>query len=368
MPAEQQFLPRTSLQQLLDLLARRGYRCIGPQARNGAIVYDTLHDAADLPKGLRDVQAPGAYRLEAAGDARMFAWANGPQALKPLLFAPEEPLWRARRTERGFTVEALLPERQPLAVIGVRACDLAALAMQDKIFLQGQYVDPCYAARREDMFLVAVNCTHSAATCFCASTGDGPRADSGFDIALTELDDGFVVQSGSEAGARMLAEMTLPAAADAQINVADAAIAHAASTQIRTLPGRNLQNTLFANLHHPRWDDVAQRCLSCGNCTMVCPTCFCHAEADAPSLDGASSVHQRQWDSCFSEGHAYLHGMQVRPEIRYRYRQWLTHKLGSWHEQFGASGCVGCGRCIAWCPAEIDITEEANAICGAGDA
>ncbi|MGA7799412.1 MAG: 4Fe-4S dicluster domain-containing protein, partial [Gammaproteobacteria bacterium] len=135
--------------------------------------------------------------------------------------------------------------------------------------------------------------------------------------------------------------------------------------QTRALPGRNLRAALFANLDHPRWDDVAARCLACGNCTLVCPTCFCHREADQPALDGTASTHVREWDSCFSAGHSALHGFNVRPETRQRYRQWLTHKLGSWHDQFGRSGCVGCGRCITWCPVGIDITEEATALCGA---
>lgn len=364
MPAESWFLGHAALQGLLEALQRDGYRCVGPQLRGGALVYDTLASAADLPRGMRDSQQPGEYRLSQAGDARMFAWANGPQALKPLLFAPEEPLWRAHRTDDGFDVEALLPQVPPVAVIGARACDLAALRIQDRIFLHGAQSDLCYAARREGLFLVAVNCTHAAATCFCAATGDGPRAGAGHDIALTELEDGFVATIGSPAGARFLAGLDPAPASRARIGAAERAVEQAAAAQTRTLPGHNLRDALFASLHHPRWEEVAQRCLACGNCTLVCPTCFCHAEADVPELDGGRSVHRRQWDSCFSQGHAYIHGIQLRPEIRHRYRQWLTHKLGSWHDQFGTSGCVGCGRCITWCPAGIDITEEAQAICG----
>jgi ferredoxin len=214
------------------------------------------------------------------------------------------------------------------------------------------------------MFLVAVNCSHPAATCFCASTGDGPEAQYGFDLVLDELDDGYIVRSGSPAGGNILRELFLEPAADAQRTEAQRQNAAAAAQQTRQLPGRNLRDTLFANLEHARWDDVAARCLSCGNCTSVCPTCFCHSERDEPALDGHSSTHYRQWDSCFTEGHSYIHGIVIRAETKFRYRQWLTHKLGSWHEQFGRSGCVGCGRCISWCPAAIDITEEAAAICG----
>jgi sulfhydrogenase subunit beta (sulfur reductase) len=362
MQAPAQFLPRSALQTLIDVLSARGYRVIGPQVRDGAIMYGDLAQASDLPRGWRDAQEPGRYRLSPGDSVRCFAWANGPQAIKPYLFAAREPLWRAVQTENGFRVEALEPDVRPLAFIGVRACDLAALTLQDQVFLAGPFVDPYYAARGTEMLLIAVHCSHAAATCFCASTGDGPRAAGGFDLALSELDEGFVLEVGSTTGRCIAALLPLAPASAAQIQSAQTQVEAAARSQTRALPSRNLRDLLFANLDHPRWDDVAARCLSCGNCTLVCPTCFCHAERDEPALNGQDTVHLREWDSCFSAGHAYIHGFQVRPETKHRYRQWLTHKLGSWHEQFGRSGCVGCGRCIAWCPVGIDLTAEAQAI------
>lgn len=359
------FLPRVKLQALLEVLQAQGYRCVGPQVRDGAIVYDSLVDVNSLPRGVRDLQSPGQYRLGQSAGPRCFAWANGPQALKPLLFAPQESLWKAERSPAGqIRFAPVLPEVAPTAVIGVRACDLAALKLQDAHFLKACAPDAHYAARREKLFLVAVHCTHPAATCFCVSTGDGPRADSGFDLALSELDEGFLVEAGSEKGAAILSKLPLDESTVAQAQRAEREVAQAAAKQTRRLPSRNLRETLFSNLEHPRWAEVAARCLSCGNCTSVCPTCFCHSEADQPALDGNGSVHARQWDSCFTPGHSYIHGVTIRADTRTRYRQWLTHKLGSWHEQYGRSGCVGCGRCIAWCPVGIDITEEAAAICG----
>lgn len=361
------FMPRARLQDLIDALADAGFRCIGPKAKDGAIVIETLTVAAELPVGIRDAQQPGAYRLEQTGSPRAFAWANGPQALKPLLFAPREVLWRAkRRADGGIDFSTDLPQTTPLAVFGVRACDLAALAIQDQHFLHGAHgacADPFYAKRREQLFLVAVNCSHPTATCFCTSTGDGPRATQGFDIVLDERDDGFVLECASDRAQAIVAGLALASATSAQIAEAHRQSEQAEQKMTRRLPGRNLRDALFANLEHPRWDDVANRCLSCGNCTSVCPTCFCHSEPEQQRIDGSESTHAREWDSCFTRGHSYLHGFTVRPDTRTRYRQWLTHKLGSWHDQFGRSGCVGCGRCITWCPVGIDITEEATAIC-----
>jgi sulfhydrogenase subunit beta (sulfur reductase) len=356
------FLPHSALQGLFDVLASEGYAVVAPTIKDDSIVYGENLSAGDLPWGVTFLQQPGSCRIADTDPQRCFAWANGPQALKPFLFAPREPLWSMRRHENGFSVEAVQTPGRRLAVIGVRACDLAALRLQDQHFLQGRYPDPHYAARRDDLLLIAVNCTHPADTCFCASTGDGPEAREGYDLAMTEHSEGFTVHAGSAEGARMLALLGLTEAPAALTEAAATALHDAAGRQHRNLPSRNMHDTLMARLEHPRWQEVGERCLSCGNCTAVCPTCFCHAETEQDRLDGTGSVHSREWDSCFGERHGYLHGKQLRPEVRQRYRQWLTHKLASWHDQYGRSGCVGCGRCIAWCPVGIDITEEAAAL------
>jgi ferredoxin len=362
--ADIRFFARTHLPALLDALTHAGYECTGPRARDGAIAYEPIESMDALPRGVQVRQAPGEYRLETGAGARCFAWANGPQALKPLLFAPRESLWTVSRDAQGrLSFQPVETLARPRAVLGVRACDLAALRLTDAHFRDGPRPDPAYGARRDGLFLVAVHCTHPAATCFCASTGDGPRAESGYDLALSELDDGYLIEAGSAAGAVVLNRLPTVEATAMQQEAAAREITAGARAQQRALPGTDLHGILSERLEHPRWDAVAERCLSCANCTSVCPTCFCYSEHEAPRLDGTESEHERQWDSCFTHGHSYVHGGAVRGGTRERYRQWLTHKLGSWHEQYGRSGCVGCGRCITWCPVGIDITEETGAIC-----
>ena len=362
------FLARERLGSLLEAGRALGYRWQGPQLREGTLLMAPLEDPSGLPWGIGDQQAPGEYRIHAGASSRAFAWANGPQALKPLVFAPREDLWRVQRDREGhltFVAETSLAPRT--AVLGVRACDLAALELQDRHFLAPGREDAHYAARRRALLLVAVNCTHPAATCFCASTGDGPAARAGYDLLLDELEEGYILRVGSVAGQALFEQLSLPPVDEAQWREAAAATEQAAAAQVRQLPPGRLQEPLFANLDHPRWKQVAERCLSCGNCTSVCPTCFCHRQETLAALDGASSLQQRSWDSCFTEGHSFVHGRSLRSDTRTRYRQWLTHKLGGWHAQYGRSGCVGCGRCISWCPVGIDLTEEAQAICGGGE-
>jgi ferredoxin len=349
------------LDDLVAALRSRGYRVLGPAVRDGAIVYDDLDSAAELPIGWTDRQEAGTYRLERRADGARFGYAVGPHSWKRYLFPPRIRLWRARAAD---AVEEEPLDETPLAFIGVRSCELHAIEIQDRVFTGGRVVDRDYAARRAGAFLVAVNCFEPAATCFCTSMGTGPRATGGYDLALTELLDGehrFLAEAGTERGEEVLAELPSLAAGDADLAAAEASVDGAVAKMSRSMEAWDLRDLLARSLEHPRWDDVAKRCLTCGNCTLVCPTCFCTAVEDETDLSGEAS-RWRVWDTCFSFDYSYIHGGSVRPSGRSRYRQWLTHKLGTWHDQFGSSGCVGCGRCIAWCPVGIDITEEVAAI------
>jgi ferredoxin len=353
------------LELLLRALADRGFRVLGPTVREGAIVYDDLDSASDLPIGWTDEQAPGKYRLSRRDDEARFGYAVGPHSWKQFLLPAKIRLWSARRKDGELEVKEEARDDTALAFIGVRACELHGIAVQDRVLLEGRYVDGDYAARRKDAFVVAVNCFEPGGTCFCVSMGTGPKAEAGYDLALTEILDGehrFLVEVGSERGAEVLHELESRPAAEGDTSAAAAAVAGAAEKMGRELDTADLRGLLARNLEHERWDEVASRCLTCGNCTMVCPTCFCTSVEDVGDLAGAEAERVRLWDSCYSVDHSYLHGGSVRPSGRSRYRQWLTHKFGTWHDQFGESGCIGCGRCITWCPVGIDVTEELTAI------
>jgi sulfhydrogenase subunit beta (sulfur reductase) len=360
-------IDRDGLDALILALARREYRVIGPTVRDGTIQYDDIAGVADLPQGWADRQDGGAYRLERRGDAALFGYATTAQAWKRFLHPPSAHLWRAERHGDGFVVSAPADGVEKFAFLGVRSCDLRAIAIQDQVLREGTYIDPDYAARRDSAFVVAVNCGQAGGTCFCLSMGTGPAVGAGFDLALTELLDGgphrLLVEIGTASGASLLSEIACRPPETADEAAAAAAIARAAAEMGRAMPAADeVPDLLRRNLDHPRWDAVAERCLTCGNCTMVCPTCFCTTVEDTVSLDGAAAERTRHWDSCFTTDFTHLHGGSVRASSRSRYRQWMTHKLSTWVDQFGTSGCVGCGRCITWCPVGIDITEEVAAI------
>jgi sulfhydrogenase subunit beta (sulfur reductase) len=360
-------LERADFDALFAALARRNYTVVGPTVRDQAIVYDELASSADLPRGWTDEQDGGHYRLRRRDDDALFGFAVGPHSWKRYQLPPEVRLWRARRDADGGLTDIEEPPREPAryAFLGARSCELHAMGILDRVLLGGPHSDPADRARREDVFVVAVQCGQAGGTCFCVSMGTGPTADSGYDLALTEiLDDGhyFVVDVGSELGAAVLAELPHAGAAAQEQDAAAAAHARAAEQMGRELDVTDIKGLLYGNYEHPRWDDVADRCLTCGNCTMVCPTCFCTTVEDVTELDGEHVERHQRWDSCFTIDYSHVHGGAVRSSARSRYRQWMTHKLATWIDQFGSSGCVGCGRCITWCPVGIDITEEVRAI------
>jgi len=359
-------LDRSHFDTLLEALAARGYRVVGPTLRDGAIVYDDLASSADLPVGWKDEQDGGKYRLVRRDDQALFGYAVGPHSWKRYLHPPLVRLWQATRQNGGFDVVPEKVEPQKTAFIGVRSCELHAIQIQDRVFMGGPQVDSAYKARRESAFLVALNCGQAGGTCFCVSMNSGPKAKEGFDLALTEvLEEGrhyFLLESGSDAGAEVASALNLSEAGPEEIAAAGRVVANTASEMGRALDTADIKELLYRNYENPRWDQVANRCLTCANCTMVCPTCFCTTVEDVTDLGGEHAERRQRWDSCFTLDFSYIHGGSVRPSARSRYRQWMTHKLATWIDQFGTSGCVGCGRCITWCPVGIDITEEARAI------
>ena len=353
------------LQNLIATLAAVGYQVIGPKREDEAIVYGELAGASDLPVGLKDEQDGGKYRLVKGRDGVYFDYVVGPHSWKRYLFPPKQKICQMRKQGKTFRIvedEAQIPR---YAFIGVRSCEISAMQIQDKVFDNGQFADPGYNARREAAFTVAVNCTRAGGTCFCTSMDTGPKAKGGFDLALTEIVEKgrhvFLLEVGSVRGEGIVAKLGCDAAADKDVTAANDLVKKAAKSMGREMVAE-VGPLLKRNLEHRQWDEVAKRCLSCANCTFVCPTCFCNTVEDVTDLTGSNAERWRRWDSCFTMDFSYIHGGSVRRETYSRYRQWMTHKLSSWFDQFDTSGCVGCGRCITWCPVGIDITEEARAI------
>jgi ferredoxin len=352
------------LQAVLDRLKTMGYRVLGPTIAEAAVVYADLDSVQQIPVGYIDEQEGGTYRLVKTAKGNWFDYVVGPHSLKNYLFPPKITVLQTIRLKGAWQMTTPVPAEKPLAFIGARSCELHALAVQDRVFLSGPFVDPDYQARRQGLFILAVNCGRAAATCFCTSMNTGPAVASGADLSLFELADHFVIDVCSERGREAMMDTAWRPCNNQEIEAARKVPTQAEAQIRRKLDTAGIRDLLLGNLEHPRWDDVAKRCLACTNCTMVCPTCFCSSVSEVSDLTGEHTSRERQWDSCFTEDHSHMSHGAIHPSTRAKYRQWLTHKLASWIDQFGTSGCVGCGRCITWCPVGIDLTEEVAAIRG----
>ncbi|MEM4274101.1 MAG: 4Fe-4S dicluster domain-containing protein [Candidatus Caldarchaeum sp.] len=348
---------------MIQVLHAMGYTVFGPRVRDGAIIYDEVDSVSQFPVGLRDKQGPGIYRLERRSDEAFFGYVVGPESWKKFLYPARVRLLTV--TRKG-EVRLHNTESPKMAFIGVRGCELAAINVLDKVLLGGPYVDPVYAARRKNLFIVAVNCTEPGENCFCSSMGTGPEASSGFDIAVTEvLEDGvhyFVARTGSNNGRSFLERVGARRATEEEVAKAASLMERSRMLFKKRFEANGCREALYNNLESPVYTEVAERCLACGNCTLVCPTCFCTSTDEVTDLSGEKAERWRRWDSCFNADFSYIHGRPIRASRLSRYRQWITHKLSTWVDQFGMLGCVGCGRCITWCPVGIDITEEAAKI------
>ena len=358
------FLDTENFEQLIFQLMEMGYTVIGPVEKGGAISMDIIDHFSDLARGFSDVQSPGRYQLERDGKGEsFFDFVIGHMSLKNHLNPSRHRLWKSEKNDEGrliFQMEKA-PETK-YAFVGVRSCDLMALKVQSKVF-EGDYPNTWFQKLKSNALFISTSCNHPSDNCFCTTMGHGPKPSDGFDLNLNEISPGnFLVTAGSEDGMKILSGLKLEKAKEDAVSKEELLYNQALSKLEKRFDMEEVRGLLKEKINHPHWEEIAKKCLSCANCTMVCPTCFCTTTEDLNDLKGKITERWLSWDSCFNQDFSYIHGSHVRDSTKSRYRQWMTHKLSNWHDQFDTSGCVGCGRCITWCPVGIDITKELQAL------
>ncbi len=346
---------------LLGALQESGHTLVGPTIGEKSIVYDEIQTIDDLPIGIGEHQGAGTYELTRRNDNALFGYTVGPTTWKKYLFPPRETLLSVKDVDGTLLFESTAGEPTKYAFLGVRPCEIAAMGIQDRVFIGSTNQDPHYASTRASAFTIAVNCAVAGETCFCASMGTGPRAESGYDLVLTEVIDGetheFIINADTPAGEAILEGLDGRPATEADTATVNSIVADTTAHMGRSVETEDVYDVLMSTLDEQHWTEVAARCMSCTNCTLVCPTCFCSTMEDISDLKG-TATRQRRWDSCFTMEFTNLHQHSVRSTTATQYRQWITHKFAYWQDQFDTIGCVGCGRCVTWCPAGIDITDE----------
>jgi hypothetical protein len=315
-------IERDGLDALIRALMADGYRVVGPTVRDGAIVLAELDSPSQLPAGWGVEVAPGHYRLHRREDGAVFTHSAGPQSWKQFLHPSRQRLW-ATRPDGTYSAETTDAPRY--AFLGVRGCDLAAIGILDTVLTGGAHPDPSHTRCQRSTFVIAVNCTEPGGVCFCASTGTGPAVGPGYDLALTEQFSAdshqFLVEVGTEEGSHVLDQIPRREATPEDIEAARAEVTSAAGRMGRQLPMVDVRDLLRRSRESPHWEDVASRCLTCANCTMVCPTCFCTTTEDVTDLTGEHAERWQRWASCFELDFSHIHGGNVRSTGASRYRQ-----------------------------------------------
>ncbi|MCX7914130.1 MAG: 4Fe-4S dicluster domain-containing protein [Thermodesulfovibrionales bacterium] len=340
------------------------HKIIGPKVSNNVIVLSEI-DFEDLPLGYRDLQSQGSYKLIKSDESTMFGYSVSADSFKRFLNPPNVEILSFKTSKRGLSFKPLTYQGKPLAFFGIRSCDREALRLYDKVFLEGLERDFYYNSIRQNLILIALNCINPGDNCFCASISTGPEVKGSFDLLITELDDCLLIESGSSFGDRLIKVLPQESVNETHMTKKKLVLEKCMGMFKKKISFNKLPDLIYKNIENPRWQEIAKRDLECGNCTQVCPTCFCSTTYDSVMLNGISKKITeisgrkiRVWDSCFSRNFARVHGGNFRLSRKARYRHWFAHKLAYSLEQFSLPGCVGCGRCITWCPMGIDLTQE----------
>ena len=289
------------------------------------------------------------------GTTFLTTFANTKNAPKNFMFPRSELLLKYTRTPKGVQFASDAPEAQRTVLFGARPCDARSFALLDMLFDQEKWKDPYYIDKRAKTTVIALACAHPPyASCFCTSVGGSPTSSDGADILLTDLGENYLAEFITEKGAKLLSYFG-DSKADKAADKAKEKIAGESAGEIKVkIPAKEIKPWLDANFEHPFWATIHQKCLACGTCTYLCPTCHCFDISD--EMKGADGKRIRNWDSCmFPLFTKETSGHNPRSSQKERWRQRAMHKFRYYVDNFGAIACVGCGRCVMYCPVNIDI-------------
>ena len=295
------------------------------------------------------------FKVLEKGEEPLFTYQNSKNAPKNFFFPRSEVMLRYTRTPKGveFTAEELFARDGVL--MGARPCDARSFVLLDMLFDQEKYKDPYYIEKRNRTTVVSLACAKPPyRECFCTSVGGHPVDDKGADVLITDIGDVFLVEFITPKGEKLLKYFG-DQKADAASEEKKAAVAAAAEAALTwKIAAHEVKEKLDRNFNSPFWDGIHKKCLACGTCTFLCPTCHCFDISDEMKYDDGRRL--RNWDSCmFPLFTKETSGHNPRPTQKERWRQRVMHKFSYYPENFGAIACVGCGRCVQSCPVNIDI-------------
>jgi len=346
---DHQFISRANLPSLLSDL-QEAYSVILPVRKGESRFYEPLTSfQADRQTGKEEPQSPSENNY-VIGEVR------ASEPLKAFFFQPKQ------RVAENYQDATPARAGKPLCIVGVKACDLKGFKVLDTVFIGPDYEDPFYKKAREENLIISADCTSVLDVCFCLSLDLNPYPQDNFDINLSDIGEGYVVQPGSDKGERLLERFSdyFREASSAQIKTRDQQRASVTeqvrkNIQANGVPVQDrLAGVVRENYEHPLWKEEAETCVECGACNTICPTCHCFLLLD--QLDNRDLVRYRLWDSCLIKDFAEVAGgANPRPQLWMRLRNRFEKKFDFFPKVNNMYACTGCGRCILACPGKIDI-------------
>lgn len=288
-----------------------------------------------------------------SGSDVLLDYSNSKIPPKGILFPQSEELFSYKVDKQGAQLEEKI-DSQKKVIFGIRPCDAKSLALLDNVFSNDKYQDPYYVTRRKNTVLVGIGCNEPQSTCFCTSIDGGPFDTSALDLLLIDIGDKYVIEIVTDKGKELLSNANCTEATDADKEAASKVKSNA--TLINTINIDGLKAKLDVNFYDEIWDFISEKCLGCAACTYSCPTCHCFDIVD-DAVD-TNGCRVRNWDSCmFPLFTLHGSGHNPRPSGKERFRNRIMHKFKYFVDNFNATACVGCGRCIQNCPVNLDIRE-----------
>lgn len=344
-----------SLEKLILALKSRGLAVLAYKLQGDLPVFGEVGSLRDILVEYSDLQSPGSYKL--VKDMRGF-FRHSQYSPKYFLHPPIQDVYEV---SDDFNIAQTRTNPVPTALFGIKPCDLAAIEVLDKIL----ECDDVYQARRSSIaYIIVEECVEPGGTCFCGSVGAGPSVTKGYDVAYTRLDDKVLFKVGSSKGMELIEKLGLAKAPEKLLRKYEELLVDAKRKASRLPPLETIAKALEDVAPAEEfWRYVSARCVGCTNCNMVCPTCFCTEFVDYANLTG-NARRERQWFGCLSYTYGQVAGQHFRPELLMRYRHFVLHKFVFYQKQIGLPGCVGCGRCITWCPMGIDLREVVSRVTG----
>ena len=280
---------------------------------------------------------------------------------KASFFPPMEEMFSFQKSGDGHHIEPPVSDEHKQLIFGIRPCDAKALAILDMTF-KDTYEDPYYLSKRRNNVLVGLGCTKPYDSCFCTSLDSSPTDQTNVDLMLTDIGDEFVIEQVSDKGKELIALTSeLEEATEADEARAKEAKEAAYSKVTRKLDTKDIDNKLLASFDdEDYWEKIAAKCISCGICTFLCPTCYCFDIND--ELVKEQGARFRSWDSCGFSVYTKMPMENPRLEKWRRVRQKVCHKYEFYPMNFNVIACTGCGRCIRLCPVNWDITQTLESV------